>query len=84
MVLLADQADKDGEKAGTFHKRADDDGGEPVMISLFRLAGTGFKSGLTDITDTESGGDSGDTRSQGRTGLTERSAADSLKNHRRE
>jgi hypothetical protein len=67
--LLTDQADEDGEQAGTFHEGADDDGGQAVVVGPFRLAGTGLEGGLTDVSDTESGGDSGDSGAQRGTGF---------------
>lgn len=42
------------------------------MIGLFRLTGAGLKGSRTDLTDTESGGESSQTSTKSRTYSTQR------------
>ena len=48
------------------------------MIGLFRLTGAGLKRSRTDLTDTESGGESSQTSTKSRTYSTKR---EGLKQH---
>lgn len=57
-MLFRDKTNNDSEQTGTFDEGADDDGRHSVMIGLFRLTGSGLKGSRTDLTDTESGGES--------------------------
>ena len=82
--ILADQAEEDGEQAGAFDESADDDGGQAVVVGLLRLAGAGLEGGLTDVADTESGGDGGDGGADGGAGLSEACSGSGLENHGRE
>jgi hypothetical protein len=59
LVVDTDEADEDSEKAGSFHKSADDDGRHPVMTGLLGLACAGLKRGGTDLSDTDGGSDGG-------------------------
>ena len=56
--LFSYETDHYGEQTGAFDKGADDNGGHPVVTGLLGLAGTGLKRRTTDLTDTESGGES--------------------------
>lgn len=77
-MLFRDKTNNDSEQTGTFDEGADDDGRHSVMIGLFRLTGAGLKGSRTDLTDTESGGESSQTSTKGRTHSTKR---ESLKQH---
>ena len=77
-MLFRDKTNNDSEQTGTFDEGADDDGRHSVMIGLFRLTGAGLKGSRTDLTDTESGGESSQTSTKGRAYSTKR---ESLKQH---
>lgn len=77
-MLFRDKTNNDGEQTGTFDEGADDDSRHPVVVSLFRLTGSGLKGSRTDLTDTESGGESSQTSTKSRTYSTKR---EGLKQH---
>ena len=77
-MLFRDKTNNDSEQTGTFDEGADDDGRHPVVVSLLRLARAGLKGSRTDLTDTESGGESSQTSTKSRTSSTKR---ESLKQH---
>lgn len=77
-MLFRDKTNNDSEQTGTFDEGADDDGRHPVVVSLLRLARAGLKGSRTDLTDTESGGESSQTSTKSRTYSTKR---ESLKQH---
>lgn len=77
-MLFRDKTNNDSEQTGTFDEGADDDGRHSVMIGLFRLTGAGLKGSRTDLTDTESGGESSQTSTKGCTYSTKR---EGLKQH---
>ena len=71
-MLFRDKTNNDSEQTGTFDEGADDDGRHPVVVSLLRLARAGLKGSRTDLTDTESGGESSQTSTKSRTYSTKR------------
>ena len=77
-MLFRDKTNHDSEQTGTFDEGADDDGRHSVMIGLFRLARAGLKGSRTDLTDTESGGESSQGSTNSSTYSTKR---EGLKQH---
>lgn len=77
-MLFRDKTNNDSEQTGTLNQGADDDGRHPVVVSLLRLARAGLKGSRTDLTDTESGGESSQTSTKSRTYSTKR---EGLKQH---
>ena len=71
-MLFRDKTNNDSEQTGTFDEGADDDSRHPVVVSLLRLARAGLKGSRTDLTDTESGGESSQTSTKSRTYSTKR------------
>jgi hypothetical protein len=50
-----------GQKGNPFHQRCGQDHVAANFTRCFRLAGNGFNGSLTDLTDTDTGTDSGKT-----------------------